>query len=205
MERGFGLDKKFIDSAKRLAKVKPIIVLKGGRSEEGAKAISSHTGSLAGDSQIYNAAFKKGKILVVDTFEELVNLMHVFSTQPIMKSNRVAIVTNAGGFGVMAADSCKKYNLTLGDFQPSTREKLKKYLPQTSSISNPLDLIGDADTSRYRHSLEIIKDDKNIDGIIVILTPQEMTKPLEVAETIVNTKKDMENKEISKAIVASFV
>ncbi|MBW9222964.1 acetate--CoA ligase family protein [Methanothermococcus sp. SCGC AD-155-K20] len=198
-------DKKFIDSAKRLAKVKPIIVLKGGRSEEGAKAISSHTGSLAGDAQIYNAAFKKGKILVVDTFEELVNLMHVFSTQPIMKSNRIAIVTNAGGFGVMAADSCKKYNLTLGDFQPSTREELKKYLPQTSSISNPLDLIGDADTSRYGHALEIIKGDKNIDGIIVILTPQEMTKPLEVAESIVNTKKDMENKGISKAIVASFV
>ncbi|MBW9221814.1 acetate--CoA ligase family protein [Methanothermococcus sp. SCGC AD-155-C09] len=198
-------DKKFIDSAKRLAKVKPIIVLKGGRSEEGAKAISSHTGSLAGDAQIYNAAFKKGKILVVDTFEELVNLMHVFSTQPIMRGNKIAIITNAGGFGVMAADSCKKYNLTLGDFQPSTREKLKKYLPQTSSISNPLDLIGDADTSRYRHALEIIKEDKNIDGIIVILTPQEMTKPLEVAETIVNIKKDMENKEISKAIVASFV
>ncbi|HIP17456.1 MAG TPA: CoA-binding protein [Methanothermococcus okinawensis] len=198
-------DKKFIDSAKRLAKVKPIIVLKGGKSEEGAKAISSHTGSLAGDAQIYNAAFKKGKILVVDTFEELVNLMHVFSTQPIMKGNRIAIVTNAGGFGVMAADNCKKYNLTLGDFQPSTKEKLKKYLPQISSISNPLDLIGDADTSRYRHALEIIKGDKNIDGIIVILTPQEMTKPLEVAETIVNIKKDMENKEISKAIVASFV
>jgi acetyltransferase len=198
-------DKKFIESAKKLAKVKPIIALKSGKTEEGAKAASSHTGSLAGDNQIYNAVFKKGKILTVETFEELVNLMHVFSTQVLMKSNKIGIITNAGGFGVMAADSCKEYGLALGEFEESTKKELKKYLPQTSSISNPLDLIGDADTDRYKNALNIIKNDKNIDGMVVILTPQEMTKPLEVAETIIKEKNKMKNEGIYKPIVASFV
>ena len=198
-------DKKFIKSAKKLAKVKPIIALKSGKTEAGAKAASSHTGSLAGDNQIYNAAFKKGKVLTVETFEELVNLMHVFSTQPLMKSDKIGIITNAGGFGVIAADSCKKYGLTIGEFEESTREELKKYLPPTSSISNPLDLIGDADTDRYKNALNIVKNDKNIDGMLVILTPQEMTKPLEVADVIVETKNKMKNEGIYKPIVASFV
>ena len=198
-------DKRFIDAARKLAKVKPIIALKGGKSEEGMRAVSTHTGSLAGDVQIYNAVFKKGKILTVETFEELVNLMHVFSTQPIMKGNRIAIITNAGGFGVMAADCCKKYNLTLGNFEPSTKEKLRKILPEIANISNPLDLLGDADTTRYKLALEAIIEDKNIDGILVILTPQEVTKPLEVAEAIVDVKRKMEQKGIEKVIVTSFV
>lgn len=198
-------DKKFIESAKKLAKVKPIIALKSGKTKEGAKAASSHTGSLAGDNQIYKAAFKKGKVLTIETFEELVNLMHVFSTQPLMKRNNIGIITNAGGFGVMAADSCKKYDLTLGEFEESTKNELKKHLPQTSSISNPLDLIGDADTNRYKNAIKILKYDKNIDGMLVILTPQEMTKPLEVAETIVEEKSNMKNEGIYKPIVASFV
>ena len=198
-------DKKFIKSAKKLAKVKPIIALKSGKTEAGAKAASSHTGSLAGDNQIYNAAFKKGKVLTVETFEELVNLMHVFSTQPLMKSDKIGIITNAGGFGVMAADSCKEYGLSLGAFEESTKKELKKYLPPTSSISNPLDLIGDADTDRYKNALNIVKNDKNIDGMLVILTPQEMTKPLEVADVIVETKNKMKNEGIYKPIVASFV
>ncbi|AEH06255.1 acetate--CoA ligase alpha subunit [Methanothermococcus okinawensis] len=198
-------DKKFIESAKKLAKIKPIIALKSGKTEAGAKAASSHTGSLAGDAQIYNAAFKKGKVLTVETFEELVNLMHVFSTQPLMKSNKIGIITNAGGFGVIAADSCKKYGLTIEEFEESTREELKKYLPPTSSISNPLDLIGDADTDRYKNALNIVKNDKNIDGMLVILTPQEMTKPLEVANVIVETKNKIKNEGIGKPIVASFV
>lgn len=198
-------DSKFIESAKKLAKIKPVIVLKSGRTEEGAKAASSHTGSLAGDIQIYSAAFKKGKVITVETFEELVNLMHVFSTQPIMKSNKIGIVTNAGGFGVLAADMCKKYGLKLGEFEESTVNELKKYLPKTSSISNPLDLIGDADTERYKRSLNILKKDKNIDGLLVILTPQEMTKPMEVAEEIINIKRSMECENNNKPIVASFV
>ncbi|HIP90855.1 MAG TPA: CoA-binding protein [Methanothermococcus okinawensis] len=198
-------DRRFIECARELAKVKPIIALKGGRSKEGAKAISSHTGSLAGDIQIYNGVFKKGKVLTVETFEELVNLMHLFSTQPLMRGNRLAIVTNAGGFGVLAADSCRKYNLTLPNFEPSTEEKLRKYLPTTSSISNPLDLIGDADASRYRYVLEALIEDKNIEGILVILSPQEMTKPIEVAEVVVDIKKEIERRDLSKVIVASFV
>ena len=193
-------DKKFIESAKKLAKTKPIIILKSGKSEKGKKAVSSHTGSLAGDNQIYNAVFKKSDVLEAETFEELVNMMHIFSTQPPMKRNNIGIITNAGGFGVLATDSCEKYNLNVVEFEESTKTTLKKYLPSTSSISNPLDLIGDATTERYKNAIAILKEDKNIDGLLIILTPQEMTKPLEVAEIIGQL-----NKEIDKPVVASFV
>ena len=198
-------DRRFIESARELAKVKPVIALKGGRSEEGARAISSHTGSLAGDIQVYNAVFKKGGVITVETFEELVDLMHLLSTQGPMRGNRLGVVTNAGGFGVLAADSCRRYNLILPDFEPSTVERLRRYLPDTSSISNPLDLIGDADPSRYRNALEALLQDKNIDGILVILTPQEMTRPLEVAEVIIDIKREIERRGLPKVIVASFV
>lgn len=193
-------DKKFIEYAKNLSKTKPIIVLKSGKSKKGKKAISSHTGSLAGDNQIYEEVFRKSNVLEAETFEELVNMMHIFATQPPMKNNNIGIITNAGGFGVLATDSCEKYNLNVVDFEKETVEKLKKYLPSTSSISNPLDLIGDAPTERYEHAINILKEDKNVNGLLVLLTPQEMTKPLEVAEIIGKV-----NKELNKPIVASFI
>ncbi len=198
-------DGKFIESCRKLSKIKPVLVLKSGKTVAGAKAASSHTGSLAGDNQIYNAVFKKSRALTVETFEELVDLMHVFSTQPLMNRNNVGIITNAGGFGVMAADSCSKYGLKLPNFEEKSITILKENLPSSSTISNPLDLIGDADTDRYRVALETLKDDNNIDGLIVILTPQEMTKPLEVAGAVVDVKNKMKEENIKKPIVCSFV
>ncbi|AEF96494.1 acetate--CoA ligase alpha subunit [Methanotorris igneus] len=198
-------DKRFLSVAKKLSKVKPIIALKSGRTEEGAKAASSHTGSLAGSDEIYSAAFREGGILRADTFEELVNLMHIFSTQPLMKFNEIGIVTNAGGFGVMAADMCKKYGVKLANFEEKTKEKLKEKLPKTATISNPLDIIGDADTERYKNAVSTLMEDKNVSGLLVILTPQEMTKPLEVAEEIVKLKEYYRENGIKKPIVTSFV
>ncbi|EHP86582.1 acetate--CoA ligase alpha subunit [Methanotorris formicicus] len=192
-------DRGFLNAVKKLSKVKPIIALKSGRTEEGSKAVSSHTGSLAGSDEIYSAAFKEGGILRAETFEELVNLMHIFSTQPLMESNEIGIVTNAGGFGVMATDMCEKYGIKLANFEEKTKEKLRKKLPKTATISNPLDIIGDADTERYKNAISSLMEDKNVNGLLIILTPQEMTKPLEVAEEIVKLKSN------KKPIVTSFV
>ncbi|ABR55163.1 CoA-binding domain protein [Methanococcus vannielii SB] len=198
-------DGKFISAAKRISRKKPVIVLKSGRSKEGAKAVSSHTGSLAGNSEVYNAAFKKSRVFNVEGFEDLVNLLKIFSVQPRMKSNRIAVVTNAGGFGVLAADSVDKYGLELAKFSKETVLELKKYLPETSKISNPLDLIGDADVERYRHAFELIEKDKNIDGLLVILTPQGMTDSLGVSRELVKLKNYMICKNEKMPIVASFV
>lgn len=198
-------DEKFISAAKKISRVKPVIVLKSGKSEEGAKAASSHTGSLAGNAQIYSAAFKKSRVFDVESFEDLVNLLKIFSVQPPMKSQRLAIITNAGGFGVLAADSVAKYGLELAKFSDETVSELKKYLPETSGVSNPLDLIGDADVERYKHAFELIEKDPNIDGLLVILTPQGMTDSLGVSRELVKLKNYMICKNEKMPIVASFV
>ncbi|CAB3288955.1 Acetate--CoA ligase [ADP-forming] [Methanocaldococcus lauensis] len=197
-------DKRFLKVAKELSKKKPIIALKSGRTEMGKKAAKSHTGSLAGEDVVYEAAFKESGIIRAYTFEELVDLIHLFSTQPVIDSNDIGIITNAGGFGVLAADSCVDYNMKLPNFEDTTVDKLKDILPPSANISNPLDIIGDATPERYKKVIEVLSEDKNIKGLLVILTPQEMTKPLEVAKSIVevrNTHRSLKN----KPLITSFV
>ncbi len=197
-------DKRFLKVAKELSKKKPIIALKSGRTEMGKKAAKSHTGSLAGEDVIYESAFKEAGIIRAYTFEELVDLIHLFSTQPVIDSNDIGIITNAGGFGVLAADSCVDYNMKLPNFEDTTVDKLKDILPPSANISNPLDIIGDATPERYKKVIEVLSEDKNIKGLLVILTPQEMTKPLEVAKSIVevrNTHRSLKN----KPLITSFV
>ncbi|MBA2869180.1 acetate--CoA ligase family protein [Methanococcus maripaludis] len=198
-------DEKFISAAKKISRKKPVIVLKSGKSEEGAKAASSHTGSLAGNNAVYDAAFKKSRVFNVESFEDLVNLLKIFSVQPPMRSKKLAVVTNAGGFGVLAADSVEKCGLELADFSATTVSELKKYLPDTSGISNPLDLIGDADVNRYKHAFELVENDPNVDGLLAILTPQGMTDALGVARELVKLKNYMICKKDKIPIVASFV
>ncbi|WP_456373975.1 acetate--CoA ligase alpha subunit [Methanocaldococcus sp.] len=197
-------DKRFLKVAKELSKKKPIIALKSGRTEMGKKAAKSHTGSLAGEDVVYESAFKEAGIIRAYTFEELVDLIHLFSTQPVIDSNDIGIITNAGGFGVLAADSCVDYNMKLPNFEDTTVDKLKDILPPSANISNPLDIIGDATPERYKKVIEVLSEDKNIKGLLVILTPQEMTKPLEVAKSIVevrNTHRSLKN----KPLITSFV
>ncbi|CAB3288722.1 Acetate--CoA ligase [ADP-forming] [Methanocaldococcus lauensis] len=197
-------DKRFLKVAKELSKKKPIIALKSGRTEMGKKAAKSHTGSLAGEDVVYESAFKEAGIIRAYTFEELVDLIHLFSTQPVIDSNDIGIITNAGGFGVLAADSCVDYNMKLPNFEDTTVDKLKDILPSSATISNPLDIIGDATPERYKKVIEVLSEDKNIKGLLVILTPQEMTKPLEVAKSIVevrNTHRSLKN----KPLITSFV
>lgn len=164
--------------------VKPILAIKSGRTEAGARAASSHTGSLAGSDEVYDAIFSQSGILRVETVAELFDLAIAFSSQPLPSGKRVAIVTNAGGPGIMATDACVRYGLELARFDPATVKKLKPKLPESASLANPIDVIGDARSDRYRAAIDAAYQDPNVDALLVILTPQSMTDIEEIAKII---------------------
>jgi len=179
---------------------KPILAIKSGRSAEGARAAASHTGSLAGSDSAYDAIFYQSGILRVEGVDELFNRAIAFARQPIPNGNRIAIVTNAGGPGIMATDAAIRHNLIIATFSEDTKQKLKQELPSTASIENPVDVIGDATHERYEAAIRHILMDKNVDGAIVILSPQAMTDILETAEIVPHVAKD-----INKPVLCSFM
>lgn len=191
---------RFIEVAKRVSRKKPIIAIKAGITSAGARAVSSHTGSLAGSETAFSAAFKKSGIIRVATLEELFNLVIAFSSQPIPKGRRVLIVTNGGGPGVLATDACEKMGLELPLLEYEIRKELEKMLPSHSSLNNPLDVLGDADEKRYKVALEAGLKSSSVDGLIVILTPQAMTPCDKIADIVVKAAKNS-----SKPILASFM
>ncbi|NLH72105.1 MAG: CoA-binding protein [Verrucomicrobia bacterium] len=175
---------KFLRVAEQAANVKPVVVLKVGVTQAGAKAASSHTGSLAGADIAYGAAFKRSGVIRAECFEALFDYALAFATQPVPKGDRVAIITNAGGPGIMAADAAETMGLKMVQPSEQSKAKLKEALPQTAALGNPIDVIGDAEPERYIKAFEIIQEDENIDAIIVVATPQNMTRPLELAERL---------------------
>jgi acetyltransferase len=181
----------FIDLARTITaereKPKPILAMKTGRTPQGARAASSHTGSLAGQDEVYQAIFAQSGILRVETVEDLFNFAIAFANQPLPKGNRVAIVTNAGGPGIMATDACVHYGLSLAEFSPTTADSLRPHLPAAASVRNPVDVLGDAQHDRYQVALDLVLRDPNVDGAVVIVTPQEMTDAEHIARVIVNT------------------
>jgi len=179
---------------------KPILAIKSGRSAEGALAAASHTGSLAGSDSAYDAIFRQSGILRVEGVDELFNCALAFAKQPIPKGNRIAIVTNAGGPGIMATDAAIRHDLKIAAFSEQTKQKLKQELPPTASIRNPVDVIGDATHERYEAAIRHVLMDENVDGAIVILTPQTMTDVLETAEIIPRVAKNTD-----KPLLCSFM
>ncbi len=167
-----------------LAHRKPILAIKSGRTTQGAAAARSHTGALAGSDAVYDAIFAQAGILRVDTVEELFDFAVGFSRQPLPKGNRFAIVTNAGGPGIMATDASIRHGLELAKLRPETLESLKAKLPPTANFSNPVDVVGDATCDRYTAALEAVLGDPNVDGLVVLLTPQSMTDIEAIARTI---------------------
>ena len=163
---------------------KPILAIKSGRTTQGAAAARSHTGALAGSDAVYDAIFAQAGILRVDTVEELFDFAVGFSRQPLPKGNRFAIVTNAGGPGIMATDAAIRHGLELAKLRPETLESLKAKLPPTANFFNPVDVIGDATCDRYTVALEAVLGDPNVDGLVVLLTPQSMTDIEAIARTI---------------------
>jgi acetate---CoA ligase (ADP-forming) len=188
---------------------KPILAIKSGRTEEGASAAASHTGSLAGSDEITDAAFKQAGILRCNDIEEMFNKAIALAYQPLPKSTRIATITNAGGPGVLVTDAAIHNGLSLASFSPPTTEVLRKNLPRTANIKNPVDVIGDAGADRYNIALDAILRDDNVDGVFIILTPQSMTAIDDIAGAICdhaqNTTKPIYTSFMGETDVASGI
>ena len=175
---------KFLQVAEQAASHKPVVVLKVGVTQAGAKAASSHTGSLAGADMAYGAAFKRSGVIRAENFEALFDYAIALAMQPLPQGNRVAIITNAGGPGIMAADAAETAGLKMMPPTAETQKKLRECLPASAAFGNPVDVIGDADPDRYMKAFELVQEDPNTDAIIVVVTPQNMTQPLALAEKL---------------------
>jgi acetate---CoA ligase (ADP-forming) len=178
--------RRFIDTVTRVTQEKPIIAVKAGVSPEGAKAASSHTGALAGSDEAYNAILKQSGVIRVESIIDLFDYARAFAKQPLPQGNRVAIITNGGGPGIMATDASVRYGLQISQFSESTKAKLRAGLPKEAAVNNPIDLIGDAQADRYELALHALEDE-SVDCGLILLTPQAMVDLKRVAETIVST------------------
>ena len=182
---GVKYGREFMKISSRVSKKKPIIVIKSGNTDAGARAVSSHTGTLAGSARAYEAAFKQAGIIRANTIRDLFNYATAFSYQPLPKGKKVAIITNAGGPGIMATDECEKNNILLASLEKETIDGLKEFLPEAANFYNPIDILGDALADRYKKTLEVVIKDNNVDAIVMLLTPQAMTQPYRTARAIV--------------------
>jgi len=176
--------RSFLSAAREVAFTKPIIVIKPGRTEGAAKAAASHTGSLTGSDEVLEIAFRRSGVLRVNRISDLFNMAEVLSKQPRPRGRRLSIVTNAGGPGVLATDALLMGEGQLADISPETMAKLNEILPTAWSRNNPIDILGDAAPERYAKTLEIVAEDENSDGLLVILTPQAMTDSTATAEAL---------------------
>ncbi|HAM89009.1 MAG: Acetyltransferase, GNAT family [Candidatus Falkowbacteria bacterium GW2011_GWC2_38_22] len=192
--------RKFMSAARAFARTKPIIVLKVGRTSEGAVAAKSHTGSLTGNDAIFDAAFKRAGIIRVDTVVSLFHTAKSLAMQPHPRGNRMAIITNAGGPGIIATDALVKDGGEIAKLSKATIDDLNSFLPVNWSRNNPVDILGDADFARYAKSLQIVVTDPNVDAVLVILTPQYMTNPSVVARELVALQL-----QIDKTIMATWM
>jgi acetyltransferase len=181
---GVGNAKKFMSAARGFARTKPIIVIKAGRYSAGAKAASSHTGALAGDFAVYEAAFKRAGVVMVDEIGDLFNCASVLDSRYLPAGPNLAIVTNAGGPAVLAADAVISHGCQLAELSPETTEAMEKALPPYWSHGNPLDILGDANVERYELAVKACMADTKVDGLLVIYTPQGTTQPTQLAEAV---------------------
>jgi acetyltransferase len=195
--------RKLIEVARQVSRgdnAKPILAIKSGRTPQGAEAAASHTGSLAGEDSICDAIFHEAGIIRVGSIDELFNSAIMYAYQGVPKGNRVAIVTNAGGPGVMATDAAVRLGLSVPHLTGSTIASLRKSLPATANLKNPVDVIGDARADRYAAALEGVLQDSNIDQALVILTPQSMTDIEAIARGVCKI-----HHEATKPIACSFM
>ncbi len=174
--------RSFMSAAREVALTKPIIVIKAGRSQAASRAAASHTGALTGSDEVLDAAFRRSGVLRVHNIADLFYMAEVLGKQPRPKGPRLTILTNAGGPAVLATDALVANGGELADVSPQSMKRLDEFLPPHWSHNNPIDVLGDADSERYARALEIASQDPNSDGLLVILTPQGMTDPLQIAE-----------------------
>ncbi|MFN2212452.1 MAG: acetate--CoA ligase alpha subunit [Anaerolineales bacterium] len=181
---GMNNGQEFIKTARRISPHKPIVAIKSGVTQSGSRAVSSHTGSLAGSEQAYQAAFRQAGVLRAQSMQSLFDIAKALGYQPPLSGNRIAIITNAGGPGILATDSLERSGLSLARFKNETISTLGQYLPDAASAANPVDVLGDARADRYKLALETVSADPHVDGLMVVLTPQAMTEIEATADAI---------------------
>ncbi|MDO8136352.1 MAG: acetate--CoA ligase family protein [Candidatus Brocadiales bacterium] len=191
----------FMEVASRVTKKKAVVITKAGGSAAGARAASSHTGSLAGSDKAFSAAFLQAGVLRARTLEELFDLARAFSYQEVLRGPGVAIITNAGGPGIIASDAVEYAGLRMSSFTKETVDGLRGGLPPFANLYNPVDILGDAKSERYRYAMEGVIKDENVHAILVILTPQAMTDMDETARAV----GEISARAKRKAVVASFM
>jgi acetyltransferase len=193
--------RRFLEVVSRVVEEKPVIILKGGTSTAGARAAGSHTGALVGSFLAYKTAFDKAGVILAENIEELFNFGLAFTEQPIPKSEGIAIVTNAGGPGILATDLSEKLGLRLAALSSETHNQLREKLPPAAAIGNPVDVLGDAKADRYRYAIERVLKDGSVNAVVVILTPQAMTESMATAQAIV----EIREQNSGKPLVAVFM
>ena len=177
---------KFLSATRRASRAKPVILVKSGRTEVAAKAAMSHTGALAGADDVYDAAFKRSGVLRVDDLEQLFEAAEILSAAPKLQGERLAILTNGGGAGVLAADRLAELGGTPAVLSEATCAALAEVLPATWSGANPIDIIGDADAARYQAALQIIADSDDCDAVLAIYCPTALASGTEIAQSVVD-------------------
>lgn len=190
---------RFIEVAQRATKMKPIIILKAGTTEEGMRAAASHTGSMVGVEAVYEAAFRKTGVITANNFEEIFDFAIAFATQHLPDGRRIAVVSNSGGPAVMAIDAVVRMGLQPARFSERTIATLKKILPSSATPQNPLDMIGDATVERFKTVIQTVAEDEGVDALAVIFLPQAITSAAEVADVLTVLGK------MRKPLLASFV
>ena len=190
--------RSFLSAAREVSLQKPIIVIKAGRTATAAKAAASHTGTLTGSDAVLDAAFRRCGVMRVDEISDVFHMADLLAKQPLPKGPKLAVLTNAGGPGVLATDALVLGGGELATLSAATLDQLSAILPNAWSHGNPVDILGDADSNRYAESLKILSQDPNIDGLLVITTPQGMTNPSSVATALCSTPED-------KPILASWM
>lgn len=178
--------RRFMSGLRAAARLKPVVVVKVGRHREGSRAAMSHTGALVGSDDVFDAALNRAGVVRAMTIEQLFSAAHLLSTHNRVKGNRLAIVTNGGGPGVMATDRAIDLGLNISQFDENTVQILNAKLPEHWSHSNPVDILGDATEQRFHDAVEACLQDKNVDGVVAILTPQAMTEPTLAAKAVVD-------------------
>ena len=191
----------FVREAEQISQEKPILLVKSGGTSAGAKAASSHTGSLAGSETAYECVFERAGIIRCDSIRSQFDYAQAFAYQPLPKGKRIAVITNAGGPGIMATDAIVQQGLDFAEMSEATVEKLAAALPAAANCHNPIDVLGDALADRYETALDIVLDDPNVDAVLVILTPQAMTQAAETAEAII----EIIRRKPDKPVLACFM
>ncbi len=179
---------EFIKTARKAVKTKPIVCFKAGKTQKGTEAVASHTGSLAGSSEIYSSVFKQAGIIEAKTSEDLFDFAKVLSKQPVLRDRKVAIVTDGGGFGIVAADTAIECGLELPSLSDLSVKALKSFLPPYATVRNPVDITGDATTERYQKTLDVVFKDKNVSGVVCVALLQLPTLTDDIIDVIKDCK-----------------